>query len=169
MSYGNGISVNLLQLARAYTVFANDGDLKPVTLFRQDVPSDGRKVYSQATAKAVLDMLELVVKPGGTAPLAQINGYRVAGKTGTSHKLENGHYVNRYIASFVGLAPASSPRLIVAVMINEPGGEQYYGGQVAAPVFSNVMGSALRLLNVPNDAPLGNIMMPPADIVKEEV
>ena len=169
MSYGNGISVNLLQLARAYTVFANDGDLKPVTLFRQDVPSDGRKVYSQATAKAVRDMLELVVKPGGTAPLAQINGYRVAGKTGTSHKLENGHYVNRYIASFVGLAPASSPRLIVAVMINEPGGEQYYGGQVAAPVFSNVMGSALRLLNVPNDAPLGNIMMPPADIVKEEV
>ncbi len=168
MSYGNGISVNLLQLARAYTVFANDGNLMPVTLFRQDVPIDGRKVYSQATALAVRDMLELVVKPGGTAPLAQINGYRVAGKTGTSHKLENGHYVNRYIASFVGLAPASNPRLIVAVMINEPGGEQYYGGQVAAPVFSNVMGSALRLLNVPNDAPLGNIMMPPAEIVKEE-
>ncbi len=169
MSYGNGISVNLLQLARAYTVFANDGDLKPVTLFKQDVPPAGRKVYSQATARAVRDMLELVVKPGGTAPLAQINGYRVAGKTGTSHKLEDGHYVNRYISSFVGLAPASNPRLIVAVMINEPGGEQYYGGQVAAPVFSNVMGSALRLLNVPNDAPLGNILMPPADIVKEEV
>jgi cell division protein FtsI (penicillin-binding protein 3) len=168
MSYGNGISVNLLQLARAYTVFANDGDLKLVTLLKQDVPTVGRKVYSQATARAVRDMLELVVKPGGTAPLAQINGYRVAGKTGTAHKLEDGHYVNRYIASFVGLAPASNPRLIVAVMINEPGGEQYYGGQVAAPVFSNVMGSALRLLNVPNDAPLGNVMMPPADIVKEE-
>ena len=114
-------------------------------------------------------MLELVVKPGGTAPLAQINGYRVAGKTGTAHKLENGHYVNRYIASFVGLAPASNPRLIVAVMVNEPSGAQYYGGQVAAPVFSNVMGSALRLLNVPNDAPLGNVLMPPSDIVKEEV
>jgi len=169
MSYGNGISVNLLQLARAYTVFANDGDLKSVTLLKQDVPAAGRKVYSQATARAVRDMLELVVKPGGTAPLAQINGYRVAGKTGTAHKLEGGHYVNRYIASFVGLAPASNPRLIVAVMINEPGGEQYYGGQVAAPVFSNVMGSALRLLNVPNDAPLGNVLMPPADIVKEEV
>lgn len=168
MSYGNGISVNLLQLARAYTVFANDGDLKSVTLLKQDVPTVGKKVYSQATARAVRDMLELVVKPGGTAPLAQINGYRVAGKTGTAHKLEGGHYVNRYIASFVGLAPASNPRLIVAVMINEPGGEQYYGGQVAAPVFSNVMGSALRLLNVPNDAPLGNVMMPPADIVKEE-
>ncbi len=168
MSYGNGISVNLLQLARAYTVFANDGDLKPVTLLKQDVPTAGKKTYSQATAQAVRDMLELVVKPGGTAPLAQINGYRVAGKTGTAHKLENGHYVNRYIASFVGLAPASSPRLIVAVMINEPSGDQYYGGQVAAPVFSNVMGSALRLLNVPNDAPLGNVMMPPAEIVKEE-
>ncbi|MDE2311328.1 MAG: penicillin-binding protein 2 [Betaproteobacteria bacterium] len=168
MSYGNGISVNLLQLARAYTVFANDGDLKPVTLLKQDVPVAGKKIYSHATAQAVRDMLELVVKPGGTAPLAQINGYRVAGKTGTAHKLENGHYVNRYIASFVGLAPASNPRLIVAVMINEPSGEQYYGGQVAAPVFSNVMGSALRLLNVPNDAPLGNVMMPPTDIVKEE-
>jgi len=169
MSYGNGISVNLLQLARAYTVFANDGDLKSVTLRKQEVPTVGKKVYSQATAIAVRDMLEMVVKPGGTAPLAQINGYRVAGKTGTAHKLESGHYVNRYIASFVGLAPASNPRLIVAVMINEPSGEQYYGGQVAAPVFSNVMGSALRLLNVPNDAPLGNVLMPPADIVKEEV
>ncbi|MDD5179927.1 MAG: penicillin-binding protein 2 [Gallionellaceae bacterium] len=168
MSYGNGISVNLLQLARAYTVFANDGDLKAVTLLKQDVPGTGKKVYSQATALAVRDMLELVVKPGGTAPLAQINGYRVAGKTGTAHKLEGGHYVNRYVASFVGLAPASSPRLIVAVMIDEPGGAQYYGGQVAAPVFSNVMGAALRLLNVPNDAPLGNVLMPPADIVKEE-
>ncbi|MBI4938821.1 MAG: penicillin-binding protein 2 [Nitrosomonadales bacterium] len=168
MSYGNGISVNLLQLARAYTVFANDGELKPVTLLRQNAPAAGRSVYSQATALAVRDMLELVVKPGGTAPLAQIAGYRVAGKTGTAHKLEGGRYVSRYIASFVGLAPASSPRLIVAVMVDEPGGEQYYGGQVAAPVFSNVMGAALRQLNVPNDAPLGNVMMPPDEIVKEE-
>jgi len=171
MSYGNGISVNLLQLARAYTVFANDGDLKLVTLLKQDVPTVGRKVYSQATARAVRDMLELVVKPGGTAPLAQINGYRVAGKTGTAHKLEGGHYVNRYIASFVGLAPASNPRLIVAVMINEPGGEQYYGGQVAAPVFSNVMAGALRLLGVKPDAPLNNVVLPPpnAPEIREEV
>ena len=113
-------------------------------------------------------MMELVVQPGGTAPLAQINGYRVAGKTGTAHKVEAGHYVNRYVASFVGLAPASNPRLIVAVMVDEPSGDQYYGGQVAAPVFSNVMGSALRLLNVPNDAPLGNVLMPPAEVIKEE-
>ena len=114
-------------------------------------------------------MLEMAVLPGGTAPLAQINGYRVAGKTGTAHKLESGHYINRYISSFVGLAPASGPRLIVAVMINEPNNGQYYGGLVAAPVFSNVMGATLRLLNVPNDTRLGNILMPPADIVKEEV
>ncbi len=168
IAFGNGISVNLLQLARAYTVFANDGDLKSVTLLRQDTATVGKKVFSQKTAQEVRDMLELVVQPGGTAPLAQINGYRVAGKTGTAHKVEGGHYVNRYVASFVGLAPASNPRLIVAVMVDEPSGEQYYGGQVAAPVFSNVMGSALRLLNVPNDAPLGNVLMPPAEIIKEE-
>ncbi len=168
IAFGNGISVNLLQLARAYTVFANDGDLKPVTLLRQDAPPAGKKVFSQTTAQEVRAMLELVVQPGGTAPLAQINGYRVAGKTGTAHKVEGGHYVNKYVASFVGMAPASNPRLIVAVMLDEPGGDQYYGGQVAAPVFSNVMGSALRLLNVPNDAPLGNVLMPPAEIIREE-
>ena len=168
MSYGNGISVNLLQLARAYTVFANDGELKPLTLLKQDVPAMGTTVYSPATVLAVRDMMELVVKPGGTAPLAQVVGYRVAGKTGTSHKLENGKYVDRYVASFVGMAPASNPRLIVAVMINEPAGKEYYGGQVAAPAFSNVMGAALRQLNIPNDAPLNNVLKPPADIVKEE-
>ncbi len=167
MSYGNGISVNLLQLARAYTVFANAGELRPITLLRQDQPVVGRKVFSETTAHAVRDMLEMVVQPGGTAPLAQVNGYRVAGKTGTAHKLEGRRYVNRYIASFVGLAPVSNPRLIVAVMVDEPSGA-YYGGEVAGPVFSNVMGSALRLLNVPNDAPFGNVLMPPAEIVKEE-
>jgi cell division protein FtsI (penicillin-binding protein 3) len=185
ISYGNGISVNLLQLARAYTIFANDGELKAVTLLRQPdaampvkvaalggVPIDGyapgKRVFSAATARAVRDMMEMVVQPGGTAPLAQIDGYRVAGKTGTAHKLEDGRYVNRYIASFVGLAPASNPRLIVAVMIDEPGGKEYYGGQVAAPVFSNVMGASLHLLNVPNDVPLGNVLAPPAEVIREE-
>lgn len=168
MSYGNGISVNLLQLARAYTVFANDGEMKQITLLKQDVPTIGSTVYSPSTAHAVRDMLELVVKPGGTAPLAQIVGYRVAGKTGTAHKLENGRYVDRYVASFVGMAPASNPRLIVAVMLDEPSGKEYYGGQVAAPVFSNVAGAALRLLNVPNDAPLNNVLQPPAEIVRED-
>jgi cell division protein FtsI (penicillin-binding protein 3) len=169
MSYGNGISVNLLQLARAYTVFANEGELKPITLLRQDGPPPlGKKVFSKTTALEVRNMLELVVQAEGTGPLAQINGYRVAGKTGTAHKLENGHYVNRYVASFVGMAPASNPRLIVAVMVDDPVGEQHFGGMVAAPAFSNVMGSSLRLLNIPNDAPLGNIKLPTADIIKEE-
>ncbi|MDP1634570.1 MAG: penicillin-binding protein 2, partial [Gallionellaceae bacterium] len=169
MSYGNGISVNLLQLARAYTVFANNGELMPVTLLKQEAPVAGVKIYSDETAREVRDMLEMVVKPGGTAPLAQITGYRVAGKTGTAHKLENGKYVNRYIASFIGMAPASDPRLIVAVMIDEPGGTMYYGGQVAAPVFGNVMSSALQLLNVPYDAPLDNVMQAPDEIIREEV
>jgi len=113
-------------------------------------------------------MMEMVVKPGGTAPLAQVMGYRVAGKTGTSHKLENGRYVDKYVASFIGMAPASNPRLIVAVMVNEPGGLEHYGGQVAAPAFSNVMGAALRQLNVPNDAPLNNVLQPPAEIIRED-
>ena len=170
LSYGHGISVSLLQLARAYTIFANNGELKPVSWLKLDAPVEGKKVYSATTAREILDMLELAVLPGGTAPLAQINGYRVAGKTGTAHKLEGGHYVNRYISSFVGLAPATNPRLVVAVMINEPNNGQYYGGLVAAPVFSNVMGAALRLLNVPNDTQLGNVLMPQSvDFVKEEV
>jgi cell division protein FtsI (penicillin-binding protein 3) len=169
MSYGHGISVNLLQLARAYTIFANSGELKPVSLLRLDVPPVGRKVFSDKTARALSDMLELVVMPGGTAPLAQVAGYRVAGKTGTAHKLEGGHYINRYVASFVGFAPASNPRLVVAVMIDEPNNGQYYGGLVAAPVFSKVTGAALRALNVPNDAPLNNVIAPPDDIVREEV
>ncbi|MFZ2161468.1 MAG: penicillin-binding protein 2 [Sideroxyarcus sp.] len=169
MSYGNGIAVNLLQLARAYTVFANNGELRPITLLKQDTPAVGVKVYSDATAQMVRDMMEAVVRPGGTAPLAQITGYRVAGKTGTAHKLENGKYIDRYVASFVGMAPASNPRLIVAVMINDPGGREYYGGLVAAPVFSSVMGASLRMLNVPNDAPLDNVMQAPAEIIGEEV
>jgi cell division protein FtsI (penicillin-binding protein 3) len=158
MSYGNGISVNLLQLARAYTVFANDGELKPISLLKQDIPPVGAKVYSQTTARAVRDMLEMVVGPQGTAPLAQVAGYRVAGKTGTAHKLQNGKYVDKYVASFVGMAPASNPRLIVAVMVDEPGGVVHYGGQVAAPAFGNVMGAALRVLDIPYDAPLNNVL-----------
>ncbi len=169
MAYGHGVSVNLLQLARGYTIFADDGELKPVSLIKLDTPPAGTRVFSEHTAHEVRDMLEMVVLPGGTAPLAQIAGYRVAGKTGTAHKLENGRYVNHYIASFVGFAPVSNPRLVVAVMINDPGGANYYGGEVAAPVFSRVMGASLHALNVPNDAPLDNVIAPPEGIVKEEV
>jgi cell division protein FtsI (penicillin-binding protein 3) len=169
MAYGHGISVNLLQLARAYTIFANDGELKPISLLKLDAPAKGKKVFSDRTARELRGMLEMVVLPGGTAPLAQVAGYRVAGKTGTAHKLEDGRYVNRYVASFVGFAPVSNPRLVVAVMIDEPSGAEYYGGEVAAPVFSKVTDAALHALSVPNDAPLDNVIAPPADIVKEEV
>lgn len=169
LSYGHGLSVNLLQLARAYTVFTGNGELKPVSLLKLDAPAAGKKVFSDSTALKLRDMMELVTLPGGTAPLAQVAGYRVGGKTGTAHKLENGRYINSYVASFVGFAPASNPRLIVAVMIDEPRNGKYYGGLVAAPVFSKVTGAALHELNVPNDAPLDNVIAPPADIIKEEV
>jgi cell division protein FtsI (penicillin-binding protein 3) len=162
IAYGHGISVNLVQLARAYTVFANDGELKPVSLLKVEGAVAGRPVITPETAHAVRRMLEMVVLPGGTAPKAQVAGYRVAGKTGTAHKVEGrGYSENRYVASFVGFAPVSNPRFVVAVMIDEPNAGQYYGGVVAAPVFSNVMGAALRMLSVPTDAPVNNVIFPP--------
>jgi cell division protein FtsI (penicillin-binding protein 3) len=169
MAFGHGISVNLVQLARAYTVFATDGELKPVSLLKVDGAIAGRPVISADTARAVRRMLEMVVLPGGTAPKAQVAGYRVAGKTGTAHKLEGHVYVDKYVSSFVGFAPASDPRLVIAVMIDEPAGGQYYGGAVAAPVFSSIMGAALRLLGVPPDAPIDNVVLPPdgADVREE--
>jgi cell division protein FtsI (penicillin-binding protein 3) len=169
MAYGHGLSVNLVQLARAYTVFATDGELKPVTLLKGNGPIAGPPVIKPQTAKAVRRMLEMAVHAGGTAPRAQVAGYRVGGKTGTAHKVQGRTYANKYVSSFVGFAPVSNPRLIVAVMIDEPNAGQYYGGAVAAPVFSTVMGQALRMLDVPNDAPLDNVILP-ADLpdVREE-
>ncbi|MEO8410545.1 MAG: penicillin-binding protein 2 [Propionivibrio sp.] len=153
MSYGHGISVSLLQLARAYTVFARDGDMIPLSLTRVDGASAvSTPVFSQRTAREMRAMLEMAVQPGGTAPKAKIPGYRVAGKTGTAYKIEGGQYVRKYVASFVGLAPASNPRLVAAIMIDEPGAGQHYGGDVAGPVFASVMGGALRTLGiVPDD------------------
>ena len=171
MSYGHGISVSLLQLARAYSVFATDGDLKPLTLVRRDEPVEGKRVVSARTALAVRKMLETVTQPGGTATRAQVAGYRVAGKTGTAHKLEGAGYApDLYISSFVGFAPVSQPRIVIAVMIDEPGGKHYFGGEVAAPVFSNVMAGALRLLGISPDASLDNVIPPEsAPLVREEV
>jgi cell division protein FtsI (penicillin-binding protein 3) len=161
MAYGHGISVSLLQLARAYTIFAHDGELMPLSLLRADAAPTGKQVISPATARKVRDMLELAVQPGGTAPQARVMGYRVAGKTGTAHKEENGGYAqHKYVSSFVGLAPASDPRLVIAVMLDEPSAGRYYGGAVAAPVFSAVMGGALRMLGVPPDAPLKPLELP---------
>jgi len=155
MSYGHGISVTLMQLARAYLAFARDGDLIPLSLTRlESPPLAGKSIFSAQTAREVRAMLEMAVLPGGTAPRAQIPGYRVAGKTGTAHKLEGGSYADRYVAAFVGFAPVSDPRLVVAVMIDEPSAGKYYGGEVAAPVFAQVMAGSLRTLGVAPDAPL---------------
>jgi cell division protein FtsI (penicillin-binding protein 3) len=153
MSYGHGMSVSLLQVARAYTVFTNEGQLLPLALLRRDARPIGKPLISRDTAREVGRMMELAVQPGGTAPRAQVPGYRVAGKTGTANKPEAGGYSeHKYVSSFVGYAPASNPRFIVAVMIDEPSGAKYYGGDVGAPVFSSVMGAALRLHAVPPDA-----------------
>ena len=168
MAYGHGISVSLVQLARAYTMFARDGELVPLSLVKTGAAAGGEKVISTETARAVRAMLELAVQPGGTAPRARIAGWRVAGKTGTAHKQENGGYApDKYIASFVGFAPASDPRLVIAVMIDEPGTGKHYGGTVAAPVFAQVMQGALRLMAVPHDAPLDPIEMDDADEARE--
>ena len=160
MSFGHGISLTLLQLARLYTVFANEGELRPVSLIKLNEMPIGQQVFSAKTANQVKDMLELVVQPGGTAVKAQVLGYRVAGKTGTAHKLgTHGYEENKYVASFVGMAPASDPRFIIAVMIDEPNNGAYYGGTVAAPVFSTIMADTLRLFAVPQDAPYNNTVL----------
>jgi cell division protein FtsI (penicillin-binding protein 3) len=160
MSFGHGISVTLLQLARIYTAFANEGELRPISLLKLSEVPVGQQVFSASTANHVKDMLELVVQPGGTAVKAQVLGYRVGGKTGTAHKLgENGYEEKKYVASFVGMAPASDPRFIIAVMIDEPNNGAYYGGTVAAPVFSNIMADTLRLFAVPQDAPYNNTVL----------
>jgi len=172
ISYGHGISVSLLQLARAYLIFATDGELKPLTLVRQQLPVESQQVISAKTARQVRRMLETVVQPGGTATRARVPGYRVAGKTGTTHKLVAGSYAaDKYISSFVGFAPASRPRLVVAVMIDEPEPGEHFGGVVAGPVFARVMAGGLRLLAVEHDAPVEDVAVPPADgpVIKEEV
>ncbi|MEW6687647.1 MAG: penicillin-binding protein 2 [Pseudomonadota bacterium] len=161
MAYGHGISVSLVQLARAYTVFARDGELAPLSLLRAAAPAAGTRVLPPEVARAVRAMLEAAVQPGGTAPRARVMGWRVAGKTGTAHKQENGGYAaSKYVSSFVGFAPVSDPRLLAAVMIDEPAAGQYYGGQVAAPVFSQVMQGALRMIGAPHDAPLAPLELP---------
>ena len=156
LAYGYGLSVTAIQLAQAYSVFANDGYRVPVTLLKREDPVQQQKVYAPKVARAVRRMMEEVVKKGGTAPLAAVPGYRVAGKTGTAHKSVAGGYADdRYLSVFAGMAPASAPRLVAVVVINEPSNGEHFGGIVAGPVFSSVMAGALRLLNVtPDDAAL---------------
>jgi len=157
MSYGYGLSASLFQIAHAYTVFAHDGELIPVTLTRPigAAPAQavsGIRVLSPKTASAVRDMLHLVTLPGGTAPKAQVMGYSVGGKSGTAYKQEGASYATKkYRAWFVGMAPIAHPRIIVAVMVDEPSAGKYFGGDVAAPVFSEVVQQTLRMMGVQPD------------------
>lgn len=166
MSYGHGISVSLIQMARAYLAFARDGDLLPLSLVKVDAPpAAGKQIFSPKVARELRTMLEMAAGPGGTAPKAQVPGYRVAGKTGTAHKLEGGRYTNKYVSSFVGFAPVSDPRLVVAVMIDEPSAGQHYGGAVAGPVFARIVEGSLRALGIAPDAPITPLQLArkPAD------
>ena len=155
MSYGHGIAVSLVQMARAYTVFAHDGELMPLSLTKiDDAPPHGTRVFSPQTMRELRAMLEMAAGPDGTAPKARVPGYRVGGKTGTAYKIEGGVYARKYVASFVGIAPISDPRLVVAVMIDEPTSGGHYGGDVAGPAFAQITGGALRTLGIPPDAPI---------------
>jgi cell division protein FtsI (penicillin-binding protein 3) len=157
MSYGYGLSASLFQIAHAYTVFAHDGELIPVRLTRpigsgETVPASGLRVLSPKTAASIRDMLHLVTLPGGTAPKAQVVGYSVGGKSGTAYKQEGASYATKkYRAWFVGMAPIAHPRIIVAVMVDEPSAGKYFGGDVAAPVFSEVVQQTLRMMGVQPD------------------
>jgi len=152
MSYGYGLSASLFQMARSYTAFANDGEIIPATMLRNSEPAVGTRVFSPQNAMAVRKMLQMAAGPGGTGQRAQTVGYSVGGKSGTAHKQEGkGYASNRYRAWFTGLAPIEKPRIIVAVMVDEPSAGQYYGGLVAAPVFSEVVQQTLRMMGVQPD------------------
>jgi cell division protein FtsI (penicillin-binding protein 3) len=153
MAFGYGLSTSALQLARAYSVLASGGILKPVTFVKNGETPKGRRVFAADLMHQVLAMMEKVVEPGGTATRAAVANYRVAGKTGTAKKSISGGYADkRYQSVFAGIIPASAPRLAMVVMVDEPRGEEYYGGAVAAPVFAEVMTGAMRLLNIAPDA-----------------
>jgi cell division protein FtsI (penicillin-binding protein 3) len=157
MSYGYGLSTSLFQLARAYTVFAHDGELLPASMQREaDLPAEqrvaGLRVLSAKTTKDVRHMLQLAAGPGGTASKAQVMGYSVGGKSGTAHKQEGAGYADKkYRAWFVGMAPISAPRIVVAVLVDEPNAGKYFGGDVAAPVFAEVVQQTLRMMSVTPD------------------
>ena len=153
MSYGYGIAVTPLQLAQAYNVFASYGLKRPISMLKQETELEAERVMPERVAKQVIAMLETVTQRGGTGTRAQVPSYRVAGKTGTVHRTskQGGYDDDRYAAVFAGMAPASKPRLVCVVIVDDPKGEQYYGGEVAAPVFSRIMAESLRLLNVAPD------------------
>ena len=152
MAYGYGLSASLFQMAHSYTSFAHSGEIIPVTMLKSSEPAVGTPVFSPANALAVRRMLQMAAAPGGTGPLAQTVGYSVGGKSGTAHKqVGKGYATNKYRAWFTGMAPIDSPRIVVAVMIDEPSAGQYFGGLVAAPVFSEVVQQTLRMMGVQPD------------------
>jgi cell division protein FtsI (penicillin-binding protein 3) len=167
IAFGYGISSSLFQLARAYTIFARDGELVPLTIERSPEFKTGTPVISAKTAIEMRSMLETVTEPGGTALKAQAEGFRVGGKTGTAHKLVGKGYGNKYRAYFAGLAPISAPRIVVAVMIDEPTKGGHYGGEVAAPVFSTIVSETLHTLNVLPDAKVRQMVL--QDKAPEEI
>lgn len=152
LSFGYGLNVSTLQLARAYTALADDGILHSVSLLKRDEDNDARRVFTAKTARSVRGMLENVIMKDGTAYEARVDGYRVAGKTGTVKKAgAHGYKEKKYYAVFAGMAPASDPRLVIVVMVDEPSAGKYYGGLVSAPIFSKVMAGALRVLGIAPD------------------
>ena len=169
MSYGYGLSTSLFQLARAYSVFARDGDLVPVSLVRQPGPVAGEPVFRPEVVREVRTMLQMAAGEGGTAPKAQAVGYSVGGKTGTARKQDGGSYAtNKYRAWFVGMAPIQSPRIVVAVMVDEPDNGTFYGGEVAAPVFSQVVQQTLRVMGVTPDLEIKPQIIARAQAAKAE-
>lgn len=154
LSYGYGLSVTALQLVQAYAVLGAGGIKRPVSLLKVEGDVVGERVMSEAVARAVVHMMEGVVDDTGTARKARVPGYRVAGKTGTVHKVSaNGYEDHHYTAMFAGVAPVDDPAIALVIVIDDPKGGAYYGGQVAAPVFSRVMAELLRVKNIPPDKP----------------
>jgi cell division protein FtsI (penicillin-binding protein 3) len=152
MAYGYGLSASLFQMAHSYTAFAHDGRIIPLTMLKSTEPAVGVRVFSSENAHAVRRMLQMAAAPGGTGQLAQTVGYSVGGKSGTAHKqVGKGYASNKYRSWFTGMAPIESPRIIVAVMIDEPSNGQYFGGVVAAPVFSETVQQTLRMMGLPPD------------------
>ena len=151
MSYGHGVTVSLLQLVQAYTAIAREGDMVPLSIMKDREPAQPQVVYSPKTANQMKAMLASVVEKGGTGTRAQVEGFSVAGKTGTAYKLEGGQYVKKYVASFTGYAPASNPRIVVGVMIDEPMKGKHWGSTAAAPLFSQIVAGTLRIMAVNPD------------------
>ncbi|TMN35958.1 penicillin-binding transpeptidase domain-containing protein [Pseudoalteromonas sp. S2755] len=151
LSYGYAVSVSTAQMARLYAMFGAGGILRPLTIVKQDEIPEGKRIFSEQDTHAVVEMMESVFERGGTAHNVKVDGYRAAGKTGTSEKAVAGGYGDEYVGYFAGVAPVSDPRLAVVVMVNEPAGDVYYGGQTAGPAFAEIMSNALRILNVAPD------------------